>query len=351
MKKKSILYILLMILFFVFAYLFISNGINVKVKNFINYEEQTNINYKVYLKDNNIYDSMILGKDKKYISNLVEDIVIDFDYNILYERYLNGFYSYSVDSSLIAYEEDINDSLWTKNEVILPNKVSVIDQNKIDNIKFNDSVKINYAKYKNEVNEFIENYNIDVSGYLLVKINFHLMGEFNKCFNNIEDNQTVKIIIPLTYDTFKINVINSNNGFNNYTFYTKKDSVNYLLIIIGTFCLSIAIALMIVIIKELIALSKSEEKYQKELKSIFKKYEDIIINVDKIYRNNKYNLIYVENFSELMDVYNKVNIPISFKEIEKNRKAVFLIIENNNAWIYILVSDVRKKLKSKKSTH
>ena len=50
----------------------------------------------------------------------------------------------------------------------------------------------------------------------------------------------------------------------------------------------------------------------------------------------KYNLIYVDSFKELLDVYDKVDLPISFKEFKKNQKAVFLIIENDNAWIYIL---------------
>ena len=44
-----------------------------------------------------------------------------------------------------------------------------------------------------------------------------------------------------------------------------------------------------------------------------------------------------------MDVYNRVESPISFKEIEKNKEAIFLIIENDNAWIYRLVNKKKEK--------
>ena len=74
-----------------------------------------------------------------------------------------------------------------------------------------------------------------------------------------------------------------------------------------------------------------------------KRYLKIIENVNKLYNKKKYNLIYVDSFIELMDVYNRVESPISFKEIEKNKEAIFLIIENDNAWIYRLVNKKKEK--------
>ena len=93
----------------------------------------------------------------------------------------------------------------------------------------------------------------------------------------------------------------------------------------------------------MIDVSKMESNYNKELKKILKDNRDIIVNVNKLYNKKKYNLIYVDSFIELMDVYNRVESPISFKEIEKNKEAIFLIIENDNAWIYRLVNKKKEK--------
>ena len=40
-----------------------------------------------------------------------------------------------------------------------------------------------------------------------------------------------------------------------------------------------------------------------------------------------------------MDVHNKTNYPISFRETKKNYESIFVIIDYDNAWIYRLVAD------------
>lgn len=342
MKKKSIIYIILMVTLFMFTYLFIYSGVNTKVKTFVNYQEDSNVNYQVSLKENDIYDSKILGSNKNYIASLVDSILIDFDYKAKYSEYMSGFYSYSVESTVVAYEDDINDSLWNKNFKEMDDKVSVLNQNKIDMIKINDKVQIDYGKYKKMIDDFKEDYQIDISGYLMVKIKIKMMVDFSKFNNQVEDESVIKVIIPLSYDTFKIKVINDNNKIDNYEEFTKKSSVNYLLLIMGALCGSIGLAILVTIIKEMKFITESDSKYRGELKEILDKYKDEIVVVDKLYNKKKYNLIYVDSFLELLDVYKKVDSPISFKEMGKNSEAIFLIIEEDNAWIYRLVADKKK---------
>ena len=52
-----------------------------------------------------------------------------------------------------------------------------------------------------------------------------------------------------------------------------------------------------------------------------------------------YNMIYVDSFSELMDVSIKKNKMISFKEYKKNKESIFVIIDENDAWVYKLISE------------
>lgn len=339
MKKKDILYIILMVISFVFTYLFIYSGCNTLVKTFVNYQEKSDLGYKVYLSENDIYDSSILGMNKKYIASLIDQIVINFDYDILFDRYLSGFYSYAVSSSVVAYEDDINDPLWIKEYNELLDKVEVINQNKIDMIKISDKVSIDYQKYKKIIDDFKSDYDIDISGYLLVKVNIHMMVDFSGLNNQVDDSREIKIIIPLSYDTIKIDVINDNNKIDSYYEFTTKSDVNYLFLVLGAITGSIGLALLILIIKEMIEISRRQNKFDKELKHILKEHSEIIVKVDRLYNKKKYNLIYVDSFDELMDVYKKVETPISFKKMDKKREVIFLIIEDDNAWIYRLVEE------------
>lgn len=338
MKKKSIIYIIFMVISFVLAYLFIYNGFNTLTKIYANYQEDSEVLYNVYLKN----DDNAMGMNKSYIANLVNDIDIGFNYKLLFDKHINGSYSYSVNSSVVAYQDDIDDILWTKDYNELNNRVGVINRDKTEILSIKDGIKIDYDKYRDILNNFEKDSGIKISGYLLTTINIHMDLEIEGFNKQVKDDKIIKLIIPLSYDIFKINIINDNNKISSYYEFTGKDNVNYLFLVLGAICLSIGISLLALIIKEMVDIAKRESKYSKELKRILREYGDIIINVDKIYNKKKYNLIYVDSFSELLDVYNKKESPISFKEIEKNREAIFLLIEDDNAWIYRLVYNEKK---------
>mgnify|MGYP004519813283 FL=1 len=343
MKKRSILLIILMVVSFTLTYIFGYNGFNTLVKTLINYKESSNVEYRVYLKDNNIYKSNILDMNKKYITELVDYIDMDFNYKIKFDRYISGYYSYLIEAQVVAYEDDINDPLWIKEYNELDSKVEVLNKNKIDTIDIKDTVRIGYKEYKKVIDDFKEEYGLDISGYLLVKFKMNKTVDFSGLTKEVNDDRIIKVIVPLTYDTFKINVINDNNKSDSYYEFTTKSDVNYLFLIFAALSGSIGMSLLILVIKEMIDVSKMESNYNKELKKILKDNRDIIVNVNKLYNKKKYNLIYVDSFIELMDVYNRVESPMSFKEIEKNKEAIFLIIENDNAWIYRLVNKKKEK--------
>lgn len=339
MKKRSIIYIILMVLFFVLSYLFIDRGINTHTKEYVYYSNDNDLTYNVYLKDNDMFNNNKLSMGGSYITKLVDHIDFHFKFNNIYSDNLSGYYKYLVTAKLNIYEKESMDLLLTKEYTILPEKVSIIDQNNIKKIKVSDSINLDYDKYLNEINKFKTQYNSSIVGYL--DIEFKLITEisFSK-FNNVQKDDTIiNANIPLTNDIFKININNTKKIIDNYYDFSKRNKINYMFLIIGALFVSISLAILSVIIKELIEISNKESKYNKELKKILKQYSNNIVNVKRFYNKKKYNLIYVDSFEELMDVYKKNNYPISFREIKKNYESIFIIIDDDNAWIYRLVAD------------
>ena len=112
--------------------------------------------------------------------------------------------------------------------------------------------------------------------------------------------------------------------------------MNLICLLIGAFCISVALALLVLIIKQFKKIYINQNEYNKKLKKILSKYDDCIVKVKRFYVNKKYNMIYVDSFSELMDVYEKKNKMISFKETKRNSEAIFVIIDDEDAWIYKL---------------
>ena len=333
MYYRSICYAFLLVLFCIFGYIFVDSGLNTKTKVRVEYQDKSEVGYYVNYLDNNYNFN-----SDRYVSNMVDFIDIDYSYNNILSEYVSGYYRYSVDAYLIAYEEDITEDLWKREYNLIEEKTVVIDENNVNSIEIDDSFKIDFMKYRDEIYDFIGNYDIDVSGYLSVRINILEHLNFNSLNNEYADNKVIIINIPLTDNIFKINVNNIDDSDSYYEF-SNNVSMNIVLLIIGVFCLSVAISLAVLVIRQFRLIYNKQSKYKKELNKILSKYDDCIVRVNRFYVKRKYNMIYVDSFDELMDVYENKNKMISFKEIKRDSESIFVIIDSDDAWIYKLVSD------------
>lgn len=332
MYYKSVYYAFIMILFGVLSYLFLERGLNTETKKYVYYDDKSDIIYKV----NYIDDS--ISNNNKYISNLVKDIDINLNYENILSEYVSGYYKYDVVGYLITYTDDINDELWIREKNIIDDKVVVLDKNNVNSIKIIDNFKIDFKKYREEIYDFIKDYDMELSGYLSIKINIMEFLKFTSLDDEYNDYKTITINIPLTEDIFKINVNNLNNRDNYYEF-TKNTSMNIFFLVIGMLCLSLTLTSLIMVIRQFKIIYKMQSKYKKTLNKILSKYDNCIVKVNKLYVNKKYNMIYVDSFDELLDVYYKKDQMISFKEVKRDSEAIFVIIDNDDAWIYRLYKD------------
>jgi len=105
------------------AYIFLDSGLSTKTKVRVNYEDDSDVYYRVNYIDNNYVST---NKDR-YVSDMVEYIDMSYIYNNLISEYVSGYYKYNVDGYLIAYEDDITNSLWEREyELVSDNTVEAI---------------------------------------------------------------------------------------------------------------------------------------------------------------------------------------------------------------------------------
>lgn len=333
MYYKSIYYAFIMVLCGVFSYLFLSSGLNTTTKKYVYYENKSDVLYKVnYIEDN------YSNSTNKYISNLVNDIDISFNYENILSEYVSGYYKYNIVGYLTTYIEDTKEELWIREKNIIDDKVVVLDKNNINSINIKDSFKIDFKEYRKEIYDFINEYDMELSGYLSIKINIMEYLNFNSLDKEYDDNKNITINIPLTRDIFKIDVNNIDNIDNYYEFKTNT-SMNIIFLLIGVFCLSLTLTSLIMVIRQFKIIYNMQSIYKRKLNKILSKYDEFIVKVNKLIVNKKYNMIYVDTFDELLDVYYKKNKMISFKEIKRDSESIFVIIDESDAWIYRLSKD------------
>ena len=320
-----------MVFFGILAYVFFDSGFNTKTLVKVEYEDNSEIYYKVNFLDskyNNIYTN-------KYVSKMVDNIDINFIYNNILNDYVSGYYRYNVEGYLIAYEDDITSSLWERKYQLLDEKTVLIDENKVNSIGINDTFNFDFVKYTKVIKDFINDSGLNVSAYMHIKINILEFLNFDNMNNEYTDSKVITMNIPLTSEIFKITVDNVESKDSYYEFSNKK-AMNVIFLLLGAFCFALTVTSFIMIVRQFRIIYKMESKYKRKLKSILSKYDENIVKVNKLYVNKKYNMIYVDSFKELLDIHNSNGKIINFKEVKRGMETIFLIIDEDNAWIYKL---------------
>ena len=94
-------------------------GIFITIKGFndfeikkLSYTQNCDLDYKVYLKPNAYFDTNVLGKDKTYITTLIDNIEAFYNYRVTFSETLSGEYSYYVTATMKAEKE--MKTYWTK---------------------------------------------------------------------------------------------------------------------------------------------------------------------------------------------------------------------------------------------
>lgn len=332
---QSVLYVFLTVVFGILAYLFLDIGFTTETKNKVRYQDMSDVIYRVNYKDTAYTSNEDNGR---YIASMVDDIDIEYQYSKMLSEYVSGYYKYNVEGSLIAYEDDITDSLWEKKYEIASDKVVLVDQNNVNSIKIEDSVTFDFAKYRKEIQDFIDSYDIEISGYFQLRINVLEYFSFASLANMQEDSKIITINIPLTSDIFRVSVENIHGKDCYYEFSTKK-MMNLVFLVIGVFCLSVSIAMFVMVIRQFKFLYNRQSKYKRELGKLLSRYDQYIVRVNRLYVKKEYNLVDVASFSELMDVCKRKKEMIRFKEVKRGSEALFVIIGEDDAWIYRFTTD------------
>lgn len=307
-------------------------GIETKTKKEIAYRENGNIDYSVYLKDNDYYNSNHLGKDRTYIASLIDNIKINFNYDLKFDKDISNDVTYKIIAKVYVIDKNRNNSIiYDSNEVLDSKKIKANDL-----IHITDSVTIDYDKYNNLVRGFKTAYSLSSESYLEVSMNINTKGDYSDFDKDIKNNSVLSMKIPLTEQTVAVesnyNEINKNDKFIEYS---NTEIINYVYFIISIILFILLVIILIYISRYLIITRGRKSSYKKRLNKILKEYDRVIVNAKHDYDYGNLTVIDVKTFEELLDVKDNVEGPIVFVEIN-SIKSVFLVKHQESIYRYTL---------------
>lgn len=323
--------VVLFLALFTLTVIFLQGAFNLSSSRTINYNENSNLDYKVYLKPNDFYDTDYLGKNKAYIANLIDNILIDFRYNYNIEQLSNVKFSYSIVAKLTINDGASGNNYFEKEYVLLNNKTASIENS--TNYSLYEQVKIDYAYYNTLANNFKQQYGIDTESNLTVYLRVNKQNDIENALNSV-DNSTMFVKIPLSEKSVKIELNYQDINNSNYIIATNDSMVDNIIFgVLALVSILIAIVVAIKIIRLLNMLRTKKSIYDKYVEKILNEYDRLIVENGTGPDLVKNNIIKISRFEELLDVRDNLKLPIMYYVIAKHTKCCFYIKHNRDLYM------------------
>lgn len=318
-------------------------------EQYVSYNESSNIDYKVFLEENEFFENDYLGVEKQYIASLIKDIDANFSYKLsLEEKEIEYKYSYRIETVVDVKEKNSNNSLYNKTKTLVEEKETTTALNEV---KINEKVNIDYNYYNDLINKFITIYDLeDIESVLTINMYVNVIGSCEKFYDNSAKESVMSLSIPLTTKTISIdisdNLINSeNNLMRCKSIYTN----NSLFLVFGIIWSTFGITLIAYTIRYEIKTRTAENIYERELKKILNNYSSYIQKLGNDFDFKDYQLLKVDTFNDMLEIRDTIHQPILLKE-NSNKTGAYFVIPSNTKLLYVYrlkVSDIEKKFRKK----
>lgn len=297
------------------------------------YRESNTVDYKVFLKENNYFDTPYLEKDNTYITSLIDYIDSSFNYNIYFNKSVTGTLNYKLIAQIKANKtNEETGSYWTKEFDLTEMLADNLENSKSHSIKLEQ--QIDYNKYNDLLNNFVKDYALQTDSIL--KIALVVTGDVN--VNNTNENFNVNSEVSLDVPLSKLAVEGKINTSNNNIEKEIVEQANKLDMLHTIFRILLVLNTIILVyyIYRYIKCVKNQSTYlgyDSKIKKINNEYDGIITKV-KSAKLDYFTIIEVEDFESLISVYENIKEPINFLEGAEESK--YFIINNNSCYIYNL---------------
>ena len=330
-------YIALFVMFFVFGFLSVYlffQSINLRKDNVIDYSEDNSIDYKVYLNDNEFYDTEFLEKDMIYVSSLIKSISVDYNYSFKTSQFSDMNFSYKVMGELLITDANDTKTFYKKEYVLVESKTSSFPSS--NHFIIDQHVDVDYMLYNSIANKYRQSYGLNSKSVFIVS----LVVDKNSAdvLKDLSESHSFDLRIPLSEK--EVNISIDSNDYNNSGKVLTKGSISiddFYLFGLFIVIMTAFIVVFVLVIIELIAIIPRRSKYEKKVNKILREYDRLIAETYTPPDKKGLKVIEIHDFVELLDVHDNIKLPIICYKDTKNKKCIFYITSVHEIYLYELL--------------
>lgn len=346
-RKNIIMFSSLIIFIFVISILSLIIYLTRRHVQYVKYNENSNVEYNVYLKNNEFYKEESLKANNQYISELIDHIAAEFKHNVILEK--DGIeyrYAYRIVANVLVRDKVSHRDIYTYDDTLIKEKTFVTSKK---HVLIDEKINVDYNKYNDLIQKFVQVYGLyETENVLRVNLYVDVIGN---CEEEINSNESVTTLeIPLTNKTMGIDIKNNLvDTDDNVMLCIKPSKSNYLYIAISIIAFIMAVILIVKLVIYIINSRSAKTVYEKELKKILSNYRSYIQKINSKFTFAGYQLLKVDNFTDMLEIRDTTNQPILMVE-NADKDSAYFVIPTSTRILYVYsikVSDIEKEMKDK----
>ncbi len=296
----------------------------------VKYYDTENVDYKVYLKENDFYTEEFLPKNKAYIASLIDYIDVNLKYFFTISDLTKMNFDYQVLAELVIENTTGTKRYFEKEYQLGEIKNQFINGN--NELAIDESVKINYGEFNELANRFRSNYGVETNSYLRVFLNIDKTTDEELNYSIKEQGRFGSITIPLSERAIEISIDSTNKTTTKQVLPKSSMSISISSLILEIVLFIASAYLLTKIIKYVSMLIVEPTLYDKTVNKILKEYDRLIVEIKTRISFDGLNIIDVTKFTELLDVRDNLKVPINYYNIIKHEKGIFYIKSDNDIY-------------------
>ena len=298
----------------------INKGEEKQKKEIYSYTNKSQTKYAMKIKDNKFVEEDTLPMGQTYVTDLLESMDINIDYQYDASRYTEVQYTYDVTATICGnYSlngEDYN--VWNKKYTLLEPKSGVSQKD----IKISEAIEIDLPKYNKEVNDFKQAMGMTIDAYLNKDVTNEYSSDFKLTLGSKITN------IETKEKDIKVGSLTEEN--------TVENEVNIFNLIVNIIILSASIYTLSYIWTKTKVAHSIKNEYKLELNRILKSCQDKIIMITKKLEIEQSNVVDVKDFVELIKLSEELYKPILYWNSDNEQEAWFCVISNAVTYRFVL---------------
>ena len=296
------------------------------------YQEDNSVHYKVFLKENDFFETPYLDENKTYITSLIDHLNIDFQYLINFSEEVSGNYEYVIKAIISADKADnAVGNYWTKEFVV--KELSKLDVKDKKEYLIRENIDIDYNQYNDLLNEFKKATQVTTDAKLTIKM--EVKNDVGTEDAKVKNSRNLSFSIPLSELTVEGKAdTESDNGSNTISKQIRDNNPKFIFCRVVGIISTLTSFVMAFSIYKLYRRMILKDIYKHKLKKIITTYDGVIVNVKNMPDLSNYNVIMVTSFEELIDAHSEVRMPINFYESTRKKESFFVLINGSQAYVY-----------------